>query len=171
MPYPYGGGDIIYAVDINAIYEASVDRPACILQQTVSQSIPDNTTTAITFTTETLDTHGFHSTSSNTTRITPTVAGWYRFHGVVWAPSLGTYATVVAGISKNGTTQTSPERHATPPTSGSFTDTVGGTYSANGTTDYFELTMLQDNTANSAQNTLVSGSNACYFECVFERGL
>jgi hypothetical protein len=46
------------------------------------QSIPNNTQTAILWSTETFDTDGFHSTSSNTSRITiPSgKAGYYQFH-------------------------------------------------------------------------------------------
>jgi hypothetical protein len=46
------------------------------------QSIPNNTQTAILWSTETFDTDGFHSTSSNTSRITiPSgKAGYYQLH-------------------------------------------------------------------------------------------
>lgn len=42
----------------------------CILANSTTQSIPNNTDTAITWNTETVDTDGFHSTVSNTSRIT-----------------------------------------------------------------------------------------------------
>ena len=53
----------------------------CILYNTGSQSISNNTDTKATFDSETLDTDGFHSTSTNTSRITiPTgKAGKYYF--------------------------------------------------------------------------------------------
>lgn len=46
------------------------------------QSIPNNTQTAILWSTETFDTDGFHSTSSNTSRITIPAgkAGYYQLH-------------------------------------------------------------------------------------------
>ena len=42
----------------------------CVLTNSAAQSIANNTYTALTFNTESLDTDGFHSTSTNTNRIT-----------------------------------------------------------------------------------------------------
>lgn len=51
-----------------------------LLTNSASQSISNNTTTAVTWATETFDTDGFHSTSSNTSRITIPAgkAGYYH---------------------------------------------------------------------------------------------
>jgi hypothetical protein len=53
----------------------------CRVYNDGAQSIPNNSTTAITFAQEEFDTDAFHSTSSNTSRITiPTgLDGYYRF--------------------------------------------------------------------------------------------
>jgi hypothetical protein len=56
-----------------------------LVGNTVSQNIPNNTATAITWATETFDTDGFHSTSSNTSRLTVPSgkAGYYLVGGQV----------------------------------------------------------------------------------------
>jgi hypothetical protein len=56
-----------------------------LVGNTASQNIPNNTATAITWATETFDTDAFHSTSSNTSRITiPSgKAGYYLVGGQV----------------------------------------------------------------------------------------
>src|SRR5687767_12389336 len=66
------------------------------------QSIPNTTPTVITFNSEVIDGSGFHSTVSNTSRITPNVAGrYYVTAGVCMdpSPSSGSY---LAQIRKNG---------------------------------------------------------------------
>jgi hypothetical protein len=55
------------------------------LSNTTSQSIPNATQTALTFDTEQFDTDGFHSTSTNTSRITIPAgkAGKYQINGLI----------------------------------------------------------------------------------------
>jgi hypothetical protein len=59
--------------------------PAAKLRQTIAQTLINGTPTALTFTTEDLDTDpdgiGGHSTSSNTSRYTARYPGWYRLGG------------------------------------------------------------------------------------------
>ena len=80
----------------------------CVLQRTADQTITTATDTAITFpagsVTEELDTDGFHSTASNTARVTIPAGGdgWYDVGGTVL------FATDATGIralwvEKNGT--------------------------------------------------------------------
>lgn len=64
---------------ITAAALAFIDaKPVAVLQQTVTQSVANTSWGVLTFDTETLDTHNGHSTSSNTSRYTCQVAGWYR---------------------------------------------------------------------------------------------
>jgi len=73
------------------------------LTKSAAQSIPITTYTAVTWDTESYDTDAFHSTSSNTSRITiPTgLAGYYSiYYGI--SVSNGDLSAV-GGISKNGT--------------------------------------------------------------------
>lgn len=61
--------------------------PLAELRQTVAQSIPNGTFTAVLFDTEDVDQDylggGGHSTSSNTSRYTANFAGWYQVSGGV----------------------------------------------------------------------------------------
>ncbi len=61
--------------------------PLAQMRQTVAQTLANNTWTAITFTTEDVDTDvdgtGGHSTSSNTSRFTARYPGWYQCSGAV----------------------------------------------------------------------------------------
>lgn len=53
------------------------------LRQTTAQTLPNNTWVALLFQAEDIDTHGGHSTTSNTGRYTCTLAGTYMFNGAV----------------------------------------------------------------------------------------
>jgi hypothetical protein len=60
----------------------------CSLWKSANQSVANNTNTAITFDSESFDTDGFHSTSSNTSRVTIPAgkAGYYLITGTLsWA--------------------------------------------------------------------------------------
>lgn len=57
--------------------------PDCQVRQTVIQSLPNNTWTDVLFDTEDLDPDLWHSTSTNTARITPQTAGIVRLAGGV----------------------------------------------------------------------------------------
>lgn len=60
--------------------------PRARLRQTVAQSVATGTFTPITFDTEAFDTHGGHDTSTNTSRYTCRIAGYYQFSGkVCWS--------------------------------------------------------------------------------------
>jgi hypothetical protein len=74
-----------------------------LVQGSPHQSIPNNTYTSITFGTETYDTDGFHSTSSNTSRITiPTgKAGYYSLWFQITWDNTNIFSTETS-IAKNG---------------------------------------------------------------------
>lgn len=70
--------------DGTAWQRVAPDNPLCQLRQTVTQSIASSsTTTALTFSTEDVDTHNAHSTSTNTSRFTAPITGWYKLSGGV----------------------------------------------------------------------------------------
>ena len=83
-------GAILTAAQANAwtdgidflVGNGSNTSPIVSVRQTVSQSIPASTWAAVTMDTETLDTDGMHSTSSNTSRLTVVTPGWYLVQGV-----------------------------------------------------------------------------------------
>lgn len=136
-----------------AISELMLNPPAGRLVQAVAQSMPDNTLTAITFTTEEYDTDGFHSTSVNTARITPTVAGIYQFHGAYYTLAQTTGVATDCSFRLNGTTQIpSGDRGL----EGNLTHSKSAhcQIEMNGTTDYVELMGLQD--SSGAVNSAVS---------------
>lgn len=57
--------------------------PIAVLRQTGAQSLSTGAGTAITFDAEDIDTHGGHSTVTNTSRYTAQIAGWYQLSGGV----------------------------------------------------------------------------------------
>lgn len=127
----------------------SGNQPFCHVYQSLSatQIISQNTPTALNFDAEVVDTLNFHSTVSNRSRITPTVAGRYQcFGGVAWNTNNSSvvnnkYATCqfrkngtqVLGSSPYGPVLLYQTAFAAPM---SFTV---ATILVNGTTDYIEL--------------------------------
>lgn len=99
-----------------------------------SQSISDTTLTIVQFTTVAFDTASCYSTS--TYRFTPNVAGYYWF-SFTSSATVGMTGETFAYISKNGAGALVYDISAT-----SAWSLSGGTlYSANGTTDYFSVSL------------------------------
>lgn len=162
-------GDTFYASDINQI----LGKPIVKLVAQASQNLADNTAVALTFGvgSEEIDTHGFHDEAVNPTRITPSVAGYYRIRGAVFLPNRSDYATTYCAIYKNGVA-IAPISRPGVSTSGGVRSAEGeGLTSANGSSDYFEVIAFQDNAANVVAATNVSGGFSPYFEVVWERPL
>lgn len=126
-----------------------------------TQSLADNTITAIAFAgTDDIDTHAQHDPSSNNTRVTPNVAGYYRFKGTVMFASRDDYNDVNSWIRKNGGTNLAPAfrlPYATDSGNALFPGVISAPceviQSMNGTTDYIELVAQQNNAANVSSNT------------------
>lgn len=112
-------GNIASSSDYNILIDNLLDldarvsgisgsQPFCHVYQssTATQAVLQNTPTAIDFNAEVVDTLGFHSTVTNTSRVTPTVAGRYQcFGGIAWNTNNNSivnnkYAT--AQFRKNG---------------------------------------------------------------------
>jgi hypothetical protein len=73
--------------------------------RTTSQTIPGSTVTVLTFDAERNDASGWHSTVTNTSRLTAPVAGWYLIGGTVeWATG-NTVGARYALLILNGATQ------------------------------------------------------------------
>lgn len=147
-------GDIIYWSDVADAIRPPVTR----LVQQASQSCANAANTAVTFGagSEEIDTHGFHDTSVNTARITPTKAGRYRVKGTVNMAAQNTVSLLTAFIGKNGAS-VQPFSRSKPGTVS--TSTVAHDAEAivelNGTTDYVELYVNQ--TSGGALSTQASG--------------
>ena len=143
---PYEG-QMIYTTDLDTLelWNGSAWKvisygsvPLCVLEN-ASFSLADGVNTQVPYTSEVTDTYNWHSNSTNTTRITPTIAGVYLATVMLNNVSSGTRA--LHGVYKNGAATTVPVFMDTPATIDDFA--VAGYVTANGTTDYFEHTALQ----------------------------
>lgn len=154
----FSAGQKLTATRLNQVLQAR-----CHAYQTTTQTITTGTITAITFNAEAYDPFGFHSTSSNTSRITPNIAGTYAVFGqVCWAAN--TTGDRTAQIYKNGAgVDTLPYsgQRAMAGTGLSFGFShCQGTVSMNGTTDYLELTGTHDKGSNLDTAYTSGGSNS-----------
>src|ERR1700750_2717699 len=95
-------GDIVTADALDLL----ADAPYCSLAQATAQSLPNITDTALTFGTSSTvsDNYGFHSETTNNTRITPSVPGLYQLGFTFFMAAGGTgitYVLLIASIYKN----------------------------------------------------------------------
>lgn len=155
-------GDLITA----SLLDLALNPPTVKLVQQTGQSIPDNVATALTFGTGStvIDTHGFHDESTNNTRITPNVAGRYRFFGCYFDDGMTTPVSRSAILRLNGTTNIAPGPRDV---GAAITSSKEATaiQEMNGTTDYVELLGQQDSAGASTSN--VSLQQSSVFECEF----
>jgi hypothetical protein len=177
-------GDPILASTINDLIKYGPAKPACMLQQQAAQAIASNTDTVLTFGagSEVYDDLNWHSTTVNTSRITPTVAGRYK----VTARSAYAFNFAIAASSvfvyKNGAIidRIPNIKHYNKTAGGAGTDplnsntaTNGGemvTYvDCNGTTDYLEMGVNQVSVAAVSQNTNAASSGRSTFTVELER--
>lgn len=162
-----GAGQIALDTDLSALVTKTYQKPIGRALANINQSVPITTQTAILLQTEDYDTHGFHSTSVNTSRITPTIPGYYRFFGTAWFAG----STAVANqtvFRKNGVTNLAPAWRQTGDAIG--THSMGPiivTQPMNGTTDYMELTAI----LGVALSTQTSIQFTCHVEWEFVRDL
>jgi hypothetical protein len=165
-------GATIDATDITALQGYTTGRPLVRLIASGTQSIPHNTQTALTFTgAEDIDTHGYHDTATNTSRVTPLTAGYYRARGVVYFGTRADYTLLEASIGKNGTTIAPSGRRIPPLITGVQAVEAVAIVSVNGTTDYIEVYGLHINSAAAAQVTNQSGRFSSVLEVEFLRPL
>lgn len=134
-------GDPVYGQDTNQLLNA----PLCILRKSTNTNV-DNNGEMLTWDTEDVDTHGFHSTSVNPSRVTPNVAGYYKVTAnVAWASNAaGRRATVAY---KNGASAGNLGIGAGGSGGTPFGVIMTGgsrTLYANGSTDYFEINAYQN---------------------------
>lgn len=155
-------GDIILASTINDIIQYAMNPALVRLVQSSTQSIPDATLTALTFTgTEDIDVYGFHDPSTNTSRITPNIAGTYVFFGAYFTGAATTPVSIDCSVRKNGSSVATGSRD----TLGSIakSEWAQGIYDMNGSTDYVELVAFQD--SSGAVNSNVSSRFTSHFSC------
>lgn len=120
-------------------------KPVGRIVASSTQALADNTQVAITFTgTDEIDTHAQHNPAVNPTRVTPNVAGIYKFYGVVFFNEQASPNVLDANIRLNGSTNLAGGSRLP----GNATHAMGmpaqATIAMNGTTDYVELIGRQD---------------------------
>ena len=174
MTISYAVGQRLTASLLQTLADYTVNRPIVRLIATATQNLTDNTGAAITFGagSTVIDTHSFHSESVNTSRVTPTVAGYYKAWGTAAYAGQAdndpiTLQTAVRfnGVDQVGNVRVGPNTTNTP--RGVAAGPV--ILLCNGTTDYIELSALQDNTDNDTTATTSSGSTNSYLEVEFVR--
>jgi hypothetical protein len=151
-PYPTSTDDVRPHEDIQALAEAVdadvddiVRPPLGRIVASGTQALADNTATAVQFSAaDEIDTHGQHSPSVNNTRVTPNVAGYYRFDGTAFFNEQATPNNIQTYFRKNGVTNLPPggRMPGSSTTASSLSTTV--IQDMNGSTDYVELMALQD---------------------------
>jgi hypothetical protein len=144
---------------------SGVTFAGCALYKSGNQSIANTTATIITFDSELFDTDSFHSTATNTGRITIPAGkgGYYSFCAYVVWPD-GSWAISNATLKKNGTGIKSD-----------WLNVGSGTYNTQGfativsavATDYFEIEVYHNK--GSSNNILGdnNGAGATRFECAY----
>jgi len=159
-------GGIIYASDINRALRGGAERPLCIVRRATMPYAIANNGAVIPWDVETKDTHGWHDTVTNSSRITPNVAGWIEFEALItWAASSATGRRAVA-FRKNGST-TVYSTIIVGTTTGN-TATYGATeFEMNGTTDYVEVFAYQ----NSGGNFNIEDTSGTFFAAKWLRDL
>lgn len=163
-------GDNAFWSDVARALDPPMGR---LLQTTVQSGIASAAATAATFGagSEDLDTHGFHDTAVNTSRVTPNVAGWYRVNGGVALAGATDYTSIEVRVRKNGATNLAP---ATKYSSGAGSLTqvavASALVSCNGSGDYFELVFQANKTAGTVA-TVISSQYTTVLEWEYVRPL
>ena len=137
----------------------------CALYKSGNQTISNATDTIVTFDSELFDTDGFHSTATNTGRITiPSgKGGYYNFCVYVVWPD-GSWAISNAVLKKNGTT-----------IKVDWLNVGSGTYNTQGFAtivsasvgDYFEIIVYHNKGSNNSILGDNNGTGATRFECSY----
>ena len=129
----------------------------CRLFNSADQNISNATATAVTFNSESFDTDAFHSTATNTSRITIPAGkgGYYQFSAGLRFPGGSSTGTRVINLYKNGSPVWAGTFQA--PSNTSIEETLIFTQIASAVaTDYFELFAYQS----TGSNYDVSGGTA-----------
>jgi hypothetical protein len=128
-----------------------------IHQATAQSSLADNAIFAVTFDASDIDTHSFHSNSTNNSRVTPNVAGYYKFNGVICFSAQSDYVALDAFFRLNGSNNIQGATRITPSTTATTVAIpVSTIQNMNGSTDYIELVGRPDRSGNSTSGTAVS---------------
>ena len=156
---------------IDADVDMIVARPIVRLIQQSAQSYSSSSAAALTFGSgsEDADSHNFHDTVTNNSRVTPTRAGWYtcRVTGSFGTPG-SAFTQIAVAPAKNGTRVDGQviSRPDAASTAGAGAQCTALIY-CNGTTDYVEGYVQQN--SSGSQNTSTTATLRSTFEVLFER--
>ena len=157
-------GDFVTSASYNALGNSglafALNVPIATLYQNTIQSLGTSANTAITLDGESLDTYGGHSTSTNNSRYTAQVPGYYMVFGVITFAYNSGGGWRVCTIAKNGSVTSVPGGfgiyQATGTTNAlSFAHSVA-IVQMNGTGDYVEI--YADQNSGVAINTAVAAT-------------
>ena len=141
----FSPGDVLTAADLNAFNNVTA------LYDTSTIVVANTTVVNIAFGsgTELCDQSGWHSETSNTDRITPTIAGTYLVvaNANLETASFPTSSRFYVSVAKNGTNYLN-SNFTSPKYPGA---TIACTVNLNGTTDYVSMQLYQD--SGSSKNT------------------
>lgn len=147
-PRTWALADDVDAADLNEQIRDNLNalRSAywCRVYLNTNTTLPQSTTTTISFAAESSDTQGWHSTTTNPSRVTPDMPGTYLIHGCL--KLLNTSGNALYGgqellLLRNGAAIASFGRYLV--NDGGFF-TASTVTPANGTTDYFGLAMWRN---------------------------
>ena len=166
-------GDPITSSDAWTVADYTTNKAMVRLVTNATQSLASGADVAINFATEDWDTIGAHDNTTNPSRITPNVAGYYKITGSLAMSSSALYNTIDVWIRKNGTTMIQPfVRTVEAQIAGIRVKQVSCTVTLNGGTDYIELMGRQTQTSGGAAvNTQASIGVFSVLEANFERPL
>lgn len=164
-----GAGDIAYWSDVSLVLYPPVGR----LVANSSQSLTDNAQVAIQYAAEDWDSHDFHSTSVNNTRVTPTVAGIYVVDATFFVSTLVNGVTIDTNLRTNGSTNLAPgprlggaAGHGVAAsafsTANAFSQSVHAQIACDGVSDYWEHMGRQNSGGDDDTN------QSSQFSCVME---
>lgn len=164
MTITYANGQRLTAALLQQLADYTVNRPVGYIVASGAQALADNTQVAIQFSgTDDIDTDGFHNPSSNNTRITPNVAGYYSFTVFGFFQAQATPVISDVSVRKNGSTHFAPAGRY-PGSTQAFSLPSVVYMEMNGTTDYIELMMLQDSAGADNTNQSVQYSSVIMWE-------
>lgn len=177
MAITYAVGQRLTATLLQTLADYTVNKPYVRLVQQSGQTLTHNTETVITFGTgaTVYDTHDFHSESSNTSRIVPNIAGLYELRGTTYFSQNTDYIVLQCQPRLNGANYATAQRLVKASTA--TADVVQALsfgpilIPANGTTDYFEMMALQQDSGSAAETTFVNSTSASVLECKFVQPL
>jgi hypothetical protein len=152
-----------YGQSIFDVIDFLMNPPIVHVMAQGSTTIATGATVAISFNKVIVDTHGFFN-SSNPTRITPTIPGWYKgWGGVSFAPNATSNAGVRRMLVRHSTDAFVMRRDSRAPVNTGDDAMYKGMrfiYKVNGTTEYLELHAFQDS-GNSITNVNTGTQNNC----------